>query len=805
MKARVIGIGIALLGLGGIASAVIRRVVSGQSFDEFDIVLMAARLVLVVTGIVITLWSFSRSRRSQGWMRLDWFLPAISRRSAGMPDMAIGAIKWLAPTWLSSPVRRVIQFGCLLLFLVLFLHVCWPYSARPSPPGKVSTGWKLDEIDQQNQFRFRRTEPAGWPGEPGGRIYVTEENANDEAESYVASFDLVGVDDHRIVLKPDGTLSLGQLADVSDRFLLSQGPWSLHESEPGVWPSHYADDLERKQVVPAEIFLAVDPLVSLSTSIAARSWIWSLACAGVILIVSLLVPRGFCGYVCPLGTTIDLFDWALAGRVKRFRVGPNGWWVHIKYYLLAGTLICAIFGVLVSGYVSAIPVITRAMMYLGEPIQTGTMRGWHLTVPMNAGHFVSIALFAIILFFGFLKPRFWCKYVCPSGAIFSLGNLLRLTGRKVESTCIHCNKCVENCPFDAIKPDFTTRGTDCTLCQTCGGVCPSHSIKFVERWHSIELKPRNVPPTHETAVGRRGFLSMAVGTAAAVAGGAGMAITTKTFGAGLEKPNAFRPVRPPGSVPEREFLRMCIRCGECLKVCPFNVLQPMGFDQGLEGLWTPLVAADHAGCAPSCNTCGQVCPTGAIRPLPLDEKRFARMGLAVVDEATCLPFANRQACQECVDECKKAGYDAIEFTRVHTEMDEAGKPIEGSGHIAPVVLPDKCVGCGLCQMSCYRVNVKKKSLLERSAIIIEAGEGKEDRLITGSYIELRQEEARQREAEQKHKTGGPGSEYYVPEIPSESSDPLRTLDVPNIDSPPPDEAGTGDPTPSENAEENPFH
>jgi ferredoxin len=58
---------------------------------------------------------------------------------------------------------------------------------------------------------------------------------------------------------------------------------------------------------------------------------------------------------------------------------------------------------------------------------------------------------------------------------------------------------------------------------------------------------------------------------------------------------------------------MCIRCGECFEVCPNNVLQLEGFQQGLEGLWTPLVQADWAGCESSCHAFGQVCPTGAIR------------------------------------------------------------------------------------------------------------------------------------------------------------------------------------------------
>jgi polyferredoxin len=210
--------------------------------------------------------------------------------------------------------------------------------------------------------------------------------------------------------------------------------------------------------------LVIDPLVSLSTAIASRSWVWSLVCAAAILVVCLVVPRGFCGYICPLGTLIDLFDWLIGRRVQRFRLPPDGWWVHLKYYLLLGTLIAAACGVLVSGYVAAIPIVTRGLLFIGEPIQTASLRGYHLVPAWNAGHFVSLALFGLVLGLGLLQPRFWCKYVCPSGALFSLGNLFRLTERKVESSCIHCNKCVEICPFDAIKPDFTTRTTDCTLC-----------------------------------------------------------------------------------------------------------------------------------------------------------------------------------------------------------------------------------------------------------------------------------------------------------------------------------------------------
>jgi ferredoxin len=613
--------------------------------------------------------------------------------------------------------------------LWLFFVVCWPYSAEPIAEGPASAGWRLRELKSETGYvHVGHPEPT-WRPVAGQRVYLGDERVADAIAGELAAFRVVAATADELTLAPANRLSETQL----ETLLLNNAGWTIRERS--AWPAHYAEDLARKERVPAELFLAIDPLVGLSTAVAARSWVWSAASAAIILIVCVLIPRGFCGYLCPLGTVIDLFDSSIGRRVTRFQVAADGWWVHLKYYVLLGVMVAAVGGVLVSGYVAAIPVITRGMLMLGEPLQVAATRGWRQIPAPNAGHLFSLALFAAVLLLGLLRPRFWCKYVCPSGALFSLGNLFRLSERKVEDTCIHCNKCVEICPFDAIKPDFTTRGTDCTLCQTCAGVCPTQAIKFVERWNLVQLKTPNDPPTRETVLGRRGFVSLAAGCAASLLGGSSIAAATKVFGARLSDPETRVPVRPPGSVPEVEFLQMCIRCGECFKACPYHVIQPMGFEQGLEGLWTPRVVADAAGCAPSCNACGQVCPTGAIRALPLEEKRHARMGLAIVNPATCLPHANRESCQLCVDECVSAGYRAIEFLRVHTQVDDAGAPIEGTGFAAPVVLNDKCVGCGLCQMVCHQFNVRGQSLLEESAIVVLAGPGREDRLRTGSYLD----------------------------------------------------------------------
>jgi hypothetical protein len=130
-----------------------------------------------------------------------------------------------------------------------------------------------------------------------------------------------------------------------------------------------------------------------------------------------------------------------------------------------------------------------------------------------------------------------------------------------------------------------------------------------------------------------------------------------------------------------------------------------------------------------------------------------------------LPFAEREACQLCVDECASAGYHAIEFTRVGTQADELGNPVEDTGFLAPVVLAEKCVGCGLCQTRCYGINMAAKRLLNESAIIIEAGEGKEDRLLSGSYIALREQEAasrRSREAQHPQDGGNYLPDFLIP-------------------------------------------
>lgn len=521
------------------------------------------------------------------------------------------------------------------------------------------------------------------------------------------------------------------------------------------WPygsRQYAEAFQAREKVDAELFLLLDPLVSLSTVIAARMFVWSVIVAAGAVLVCLFFPRAFCGYVCPLGTLFDVFDRLVGKWVRHFKMRGQGGWAYARYYLLAAVMVAAAFGVLLSGFVAAISVLTRAMLLILAPVQTGLLKGWYLVPPGNIGHAISILLIVLMFCLGFLGRRFWCRCVCPTGALFSLCSVLRLRERRVTGACVKCGGCVEACSFAAIHDDFSTRSLNCTSCRACSGVCPAGAIEFTWRWN-----PRTNPQdAGKPDLSRRGVL-VGLGSAAVVGAGVPLAV-----GRGLTPGET--PIRPPGSVPEEQFVQLCVRCGQCIKVCPNNVLQPAGLEHGFNGLWTPRVVADWSGCEPSCSNCGQVCPTGAVRALSWDEKRAARIGLAEVDRAICLPHAGRGACQLCVDECRMAGYDAIEFVRVGGEVDEKGEPIEGSGHLAPVVREDRCVGCGLCQMRCRGINVKSKNLLDHSAIRVVAGTGKEDRIMSGSYRALREARAGQRRDGRDGSEDVPGAADYLPDF-----------------------------------------
>lgn len=271
-------------------------------------------------------------------MRLDWFTPVLRKPKADQPLRRRGllirvaqrvlpatlfsdpttkrrglirrGLRWIGLSWLSSPVRRVCQGVCFALFLWLFLYVCWPYGARPPEVwrnGSPLINGETGEITLEFDDSVERIET--------GDVLFAVDDAPDAVLDQLGRFSVVAIQGKRVELEPSKEVSDEQLEAI----FFSAGPLSLHQTDPERWPAHYADHLASKEKIAAELFLVIDPLVSLSTAVASRAWVWSLSCAGIILLVCVVIPRGFCGYLCPLGTLIDLFDRKADHPVQSFR------------------------------------------------------------------------------------------------------------------------------------------------------------------------------------------------------------------------------------------------------------------------------------------------------------------------------------------------------------------------------------------------------------------------------------------------------------------------------------------------------
>lgn len=480
--------------------------------------------------------------------------------------------------------------------------------------------------------------------------------------------------------------------------------------------------------LPVDLFFRFDPLVAVSAWLAGKVFLSSLLLAVVVLMLTLLFGRFFCAYVCPMGTTITICDHLLA---RKNRVGKYLNKIkNLKYYLLFLVIFTALFGVLLVYLLDPISILTRSFTFILYPLarfvanfsldifrpvaqKLDLISLSHLRYdqPTFFMSWVTLGIFIAILGLSYFQSRFWCRNLCPLGAMLSLLSRLSLLKGTVRETCNECGQCLRICNMNGIvgKPSETL-SAECNLCLNCLEVCKPAAISF-------QLKVIGRPkPTLAFNPSRRGFLTSL---------GAGI-VSAAALGWYPARRPPRGPIRPPGSIPEESFLDRCIRCGECFKVCPTNTLQPVFREAGWEGLWTPALVPRKAPCDPKCNACGKVCPTQAIRDLSLAEKNAAHIGTATVNKKTCWPWAEHKACQICFDECKAAKFNAIELHVIN-------------GWKKPVVFPEKCVGCGLCEFRCP-VNANLETGYKGRAAIVVSSQG-EQRILKGSYIALNQNRA----------------------------------------------------------------
>jgi polyferredoxin len=483
---------------------------------------------------------------------------------------------------------------------------------------------------------------------------------------------------------------------------------------------------------PVDVFPRLSPLLGITASIASRTLVTLFWPALIVVAGTLVLGRAFCGWVCPMGTTLDVCDKALARKTNPIadqKPKHRQWKFGVLVVLLAASVV----GVQLAGWLDPLSVVTRSYVtalqpyanFLAErvldllflvpglasvlyPVE-GFLREYVLSFQqlIFSSHGLFALIFIGIVALGALNRRFWCRSLCPLGGLLALIGRYPLLRRVVNDKCTNCLKCQRTCMTDAIieRGARVVRG-ECVYCFTCEDVCPEGAIGFSFRSRAPHAEARGI-------LGRRAFLTTSL------AGVAALPMLKLNYPRKSLYPWV---IRPPGVEDERAFLAACVRCGECMKVCLKNALHPTLFDAGAEGLWSPKLVPRVGYCEYNCAMCGKVCPSGAIPDLTLEEKHKAQMGTAYFDKNRCIPWVAFQTwsdesewskehnCAVCEEHCPTPK-KAIRFSDITVDTPEGPQTIR-----RPVVVKEECIGCGICEHVCPLDGPAAVHVISRNAV-----------------------------------------------------------------------------------------
>lgn len=216
---------------------------------------------------------------------------------------------------------------------------------------------------------------------------------------------------------------------------------------------------------------------------------------GVFLLASLLLKKSFCSWLCPIGTLSE-YLWKLGRRLFRRSLQlPN--WLDIplrslKYLLLAFFLLI---------------VLSMSAEALGDFMQApfGILADVKMLNFFRNVGLVGIAVIATLVLLSVAIQNFWCRFLCPYGALLGIVSTLSpVKIRRDTTSCIDCAKCAKACPAHLpVDKLVQVRSAECTGCMECVAVCPAqHALQFA------------LPSRREVAQARSVIIAAAEPTAA---------------------------------------------------------------------------------------------------------------------------------------------------------------------------------------------------------------------------------------------------------------------------------------------------
>ncbi len=409
------------------------------------------------------------------------------------------------------------------------------------------------------------------------------------------------------------------------------------------------------------------------------------------LLLACFCGRWYCAVVCPVGILQEA-----AGAALRF-------FTHGRYHyrpvpnrrILRYSVLIAVFTTMLCGIAALIaplePYSNFARLF-ASALRPGVVAacealGWYgLAARPVTGFMILWALGTGLLVFLLVawRGRIFCQTLCPLGALLGLAaRRARFQLAVNPGKCIRCRKCLSACSSGCIAREDEGVQIDferCTLCCSCGTVCPTRAIGFRQSPPTVSLSP--LP--HEE---RRSFLIAAGATAVGAASAALLLRGERRQRFDAADAAGSLPVMPPGAQSLERFTSRCTACGLCVTACTGKVLRPAGISQyGLAGIGQPYLNFDHAMCEFHCNRCSNVCPTGALHSLTLPHKQLTRIGVAKYLRANCVVYLDPAlACGACAEHCPTGALT----------MEETP-----DGYRLPFIVEELCIGCGSCYAAC---------------------------------------------------------------------------------------------------------
>lgn len=185
--------------------------------------------------------------------------------------------------------------------------------------------------------------------------------------------------------------------------------------------------------------------------------------------VSFVFGKSFCSWLCPIGFLSELvgdFGEKIYHKLFKRRVKLPRWLdypLRSLKYLLLGFFVYAIFFSMTA---------TALQFFLDSSYnKAADVKMWYFFADISR---FSLTVIAILFILSIFIRNFWCRYLCPYGALLGLISFFSPTKIKRESkSCIDCGLCAKACPsFIKVDKVVTVRSDECTMCLSCVDVCP---------------------------------------------------------------------------------------------------------------------------------------------------------------------------------------------------------------------------------------------------------------------------------------------------------------------------------------------